>query len=562
MNMRHQRATNPSHPDNLLWDTVNRLKQLILLEKNILAIIAAYSVAIGLFALIVPLTVQELVNTFAVSIQPIMIVTLAGIMALALMCMAHFRVYQALAVENMIQRLYTRIALAMTDVLPRLNEETFHPRAANYFLEAEFLPRALVAMVADLFNVAVTGSIGMTILVLYHPYFLIFNGLLVGGFVLVLVVFGRGGFKITLKVSELNYEMLEWLQDVAQNLPHFKATASTSLLVKKTDRIVRDYVLARRTRSDILSRTQYRSAGIWQAIGHSSLIGLAGWLLAGGEITLGQFVAAEVIVGSLLAAMDTVARRMYAIYYAFTSFEQMATMFALPKEKEAEKLHVSIPSLGAYGGVRVTCKTVSFQAPDGSMAFEDFNLDVAPGEKVAIFSDSTAGKTALAHVLAGLYTPTQGIVRYNDIDLRYLSMESLGACRGLVLDSRLSLFSGTLEENITMGRPGITYEDIQWALQFVELEEVVDALPDGRQTVVTAGGKGFPSSYILRFLVARAIVTRPRVLIFDGTLHGMPPTIRELILKRLCSKEEPWSVIFVSNDPTLKAQVDRRIMLS
>ena len=561
MNMRLQHATTRSDQDDLLWSTINRLKQLILLEKNILAIIASYSVAIGLFALIVPLTVQELVNTFALSIQPIMILTLAGIMALSLMCMAHFRVYQALAVENMIQRLYTRIALAMTDLLPRLKEEAFHPRSANYFLEAEFLPRALVAMVADLFNVAVTGSIGMTILVFYHPYFLIFNGVLVGGFVLALIIFGRGGFKITLKVSELNYEMLEWLQDVAQNLPHFKATGSTSLLIRKTDRIVRDYVLARRTRSDILSRTQYRSAGIWQAIGHSSLIGLAGWLLAAGEITLGQFVAAEVIVGSLLAAMDTVARRMYAIYFAFTSFEQMAKMFALPQEKECEKLRVSIPDFSAQGGVRVTCKSVSFTVPDASAAFEHFNLDVEPGEKVAIFSDSTTGKTALAHVLAGLFTPTNGIVRYNDIDLRYLSMESLAACRGLVLDSRLSLFSGTLEENITMCRPGITYEDIQWALQFVELEEVVDALPDGRQTLVTAGGKGFPSSHILRLLVARAIVTRPRVLIFDGTLHGMPPTIRELILQRLCSKEEPWSVLFVSNDPTLKAQVDRRIML-
>jgi ABC-type molybdenum transport system ATPase subunit/photorepair protein PhrA len=79
---------------------------------------------------------------------------------------------------------------------------------------------------------------------------------------------------------------------------------------------------------------------------------------------------------------------------------------------------------------------------------------------------------------------------------------------------------------------------------------------------VAAGGQGFPSSFILRVFVARAIVTRPLVLIFDGTLHGMPATIRELIIQRLCSKEEPWSVIFVSNDPTLKAQVDRRIMLS
>jgi putative ABC transport system ATP-binding protein len=194
----HHTGTQVDQGD-LLWGTINRLKQFFLLEKQILAIIASYSVAIGLFSLIVPLTVQELVNTFALSIQPVMIMTLAGIMAVSLLFMATFRVFQALAVENMIQRLYTRIALGMTDLLPRLKEESFHPRSANYFLEAEFLPRALVALVADLFNVAVTGSIGMTILVLYHPYFLIFNGVLAGGFVLLLIVLGRGGFAITSK---------------------------------------------------------------------------------------------------------------------------------------------------------------------------------------------------------------------------------------------------------------------------------------------------------------------------------------------------------------------------
>ena len=138
---------------------------------------------------------------------------------------------------------------------------------------------------------------------------------------------------------------------------------------------------------------------------------------------------------------------MYAIYFAFTSLQRIAEIFALPKEVESEKLHVSIPDFGAYGGVRITCRHVSFAHPHAAPAFEDFTLDVEPGEKVAIFSDSTIGKTALAHVLAGLYTPTTGIVRYNDIDLRYLSMDSLGACRGLVLDSRLSVLGHPRREH-------------------------------------------------------------------------------------------------------------------
>ena len=66
---------------------------------------------------------------------------------------------------------------------------------------------------------------------------------------------------------------------------------------------------------------------------------------------------------------------------------------------------------------------------------------------------------------------------------------------------------------------------------------------------------------IMRILLARAILARPKVLIFDGILHDMSPAIRETILRRLCSKDEPWSVIFVSNDPNLTPHVDRRIIL-
>lgn len=74
-------------------------------------------------------------------------------------------------------------------------------------------------------------------------------------------------------------------------------------------------------------------------------------------------------------------------------------------------------------------------------------------------------------------------------------------------------------------------------------------------------GKLFTKSQILRILVARAIVTRPQLLIFDGTLHNMEPDLRQILLRRLCSKEEAWSVIFVTNDPSIGDYVDRRVML-
>lgn len=309
------------------WATLTRLTYLVGLEKRILGILLSYAVAIGLFSLIVPLTVQELVNTFAFAIQPIMIVTLAGIMLIGLLFIGAFKVLQARGVETLQQRIYTRVALAMTEHLPRLREEAFLPQHVNHFIEAELLTRAVVAMLIDAVNVVISGTIGMTILVMYHPYFLGYNVMLIGGFAFVVSIFGQGGFRITQRMSRLNYDVFNWLQDIAFNRLHFKATESMPLLLKRTDELVRAYVRVRQTKSDILSGRQYKSAVIWQAFGHSGMIGLGGWLLSVGDITLGQFVAAEVIVGTLILNLDTLARRMYAIFYVFTSLEELATFF-------------------------------------------------------------------------------------------------------------------------------------------------------------------------------------------------------------------------------------------
>ncbi len=542
------------------WTILARLNLLIGLERRILAIIASYAVVIGSFALIVPLTVQELVNTFAFAIQPIMIVTLVAIMLGALLLRGAFRGLQGRAVEILVQRIYTRLAVAFTEALPRFRENVFLPQHTNTFIEAELLPRALVAMLVDLINVFVSCMIGMTILIMYHPYFLGYNIFLITGFAFLLTFFGRGGLRITQRVSRLHYQTFHWLQDIGINRLHFKSTDSLPLLLKKTDALVQAYVMARKTRSDILSGGQYKSAVIFQAFAHSGMIGLGGWLLSLGDITLGQFVAAEVIVGTLLLNLDIVARRMYAAIYVATSLQELSALFDMPKEEVSGPIASWLPN-PTLQGVRLTCKDVSFASPDGPILFDHFNLEVLPGEKITVLTGTSKSKTSLALLLAGLYHPTSGVIRYNDIDLRDVSLNYVNRCRGLMLDSHPTLFDGTLEENVTLQRPSIHFADLSWALRFVELEEEIDAMPLGLETVVHGNGANLSRSQVLRILLARMIVTRPELLIFNGSLHNIDPTVRLTLLRRLCSKEEPWSIVFVSNDPEVGQLVERRVIL-
>lgn len=543
---------------NLFQAMLGHLGLLFRLERRILALIFSYSLAIGLFSLIVPLTVQELVNTFAFAIQPITIVTLAGVMVAALAFVGAFKTLQYYAVEVLERRVFARVTIAMTQQLPHLCFQGFKPRFANYFMETVLMQRALSVLLVDLINVVVGGAVGMTILVFYHPYFLLFDALLLLGFNVIFFMLSHGGLRTTIDMSHAKYETLHWVQEMSYNLLHFKATDSQPLLIKKTDQLVEKYVASRRARFTVLLR-QYVGSVAWQAIAHSGVLATAGWLLSIGQLTLGQLVAAEVVVSGLLINFDGVVKRMGHVYYFLTALAELNMFFTLPKDQDSATLSVPLPDPTVHG-IRVTCKDLSV-VHAGTPLFQNFHMEVTPGEKIGVYASTTVAKTALARVLAGLEPPTGGVIRYNGIDLRHLDLNAINRCRGFMLDSQLSLFEGTIEENIVLGRAYIPYSDVRWALRFTELEEEIDALPQGIKTHVRMPGKILAPTHILRILLARAILGRPQILIFDGIIHNMQPTMRETILRRLCSKDEPWSVIFVSNDPNLTSQVDRRIIL-
>ena len=554
----------PTYPQyqltRVLRDIFAHLTFLLKLERPMLGIIASYAVAIGLFLLCVPIAVQELVSTFSFAMEPRMIFTLTLFVASSLTGVAAFRVLQARAVETLQQRIYTRIAIGFTRLLPRLRDDTFAPQQAHRFMEADLLTRALVAMVADLFNVAVVGTIGVTMLMLFHPFFVLYILILILGFVGLLTLFGRGGFFITLEMSRLHYEIFGWIQNIAHNLPHLRAAGESPYLLERTDGLARNYARIRQRRSDTLTGRQYKAAALWQVVGHSGLLITAGLLVVDGQLTVGQFAAAEVLVGNLLINMDTLARRMVAMFFTFVSCREMAAVFSLPTEEEGAKEDVPVSQFGAFG-IRVTCRNISYTATDGATIFQNVSLEIAPGEKIAVLCGTNRAKTTLAKTLAGLHPPTSGFVRYNDMNLVEVKQQSISRVRGLVLDSHPTLLDGTLEDNITLGRPTIDYHDLQWALRFVELDGDIDAMPQGLHTTVSSLDTHLSTSQILRLLVARAIVTRPQLLIFDGTLHNMLPATRELLLRRLCAKDEPWSVVFISNDPTFSAHVDRRVSI-
>jgi len=522
-------------------------------ERSIVFLVFTYAVAVGLFSLIIPLTVQELVNTFAFSVSPVMVATLVGIMAGILFIVGIFRVLQFYASDMVERRVFVRMVISLARVLPQFKENTFRSNYINRFLETVFLQRAISGLFIDLVNIIVGGSIGMILLALYHPFFIFFDIALIFS-IIIIVILGKGGLRRTIYMSEAKYEVFHWFQGVAGNLFQFKATNCSEYILHHADKLAADYVEARKSRFGVLVR-QYMGSLFLQVILHAGLLGTAGWLLSQDELTLGQLVAAEVIITSLLLKIDSVVKRSYVIYYFFTALAELDHLLALPKDKTLEGLDISIPKSDPRG-LHLKCGKLN-GTKDSEQLSKEFGFEASPGEKLALICPTEFARHHLAKTLAGLEQPSKCVVRYNGVDLKNLSPNQIGTQRGILFGRRFTLFEGTIAENITMGRPGIESKDLLWALAVTELDKDLEEMPLGLETLVLDGDKALTPNQRLRVLLARAIITRPSLLILDGAIHQVPMHTREPLLHRLSSSDCPWTLIIVTTDPKIKEYVQR-----
>ena len=527
-------------------------------ERSIIFPVFTYAIAVGLFSLIIPLTVQELVNTFAFSVSPVMVVTLVGMMAGILFFVGIFKVLQFYASDMMERRVFVRMVLYLARVLPQFKEITFRSNYINRFFETVLLQRAVSNFFVDLINVVVGGLIGMILLVLYHPFFIIFDIALVVS-ILIIAILGKGGLRKTIYLSEAKYDVLHWFQGVGENLFQFKATNCADFILHNANKLAADYVEARKSRFSVLVR-QYMGSIFLQVILHTTLLGTAGWLLSKDQLTLGQLVAAEVVIAGLLLNMHSVVKRFYVIYYFFTSLVELDHLFSLPKDKTSEGLGFTIPKSDPRG---LNLKYIRLNGEGGSKAASNkTGFETHSGEKLALICPTETERHHLAKTLAGLEEHSKSFVSYNGVDLKNLSSNQIGSQRGILFGRRFTLFEGTIAENITMGRPDIKSKDILWALTVTELDKDLQSMALGLETLVLDGGNALNSSQRLRVLLARAIVTRPSLLILDGALHEIPEKIRGPLLKRLNSNDCPWTLIIVTTDRNIKNNVERCLSLN
>jgi subfamily B ATP-binding cassette protein HlyB/CyaB len=187
--------------------------------------------------------------------------------------------------------------------------------------------------------------------------------------------------------------------------------------------------------------------------------------------------------------------------------------------------------------------------------YQDLNFTIQPGQAIAIMGPSGCGKSTLGKLLQAFHLPTQGRIKLDGVDIRYLSANELRSHFGIV-PQETTLFSGTIYQNLAYANPNASFEEIVNAARLAEIHDAIEALPEGYQTEIGERGAGLSGGQKQRIAIARALLKKPRVMIFDEATASLDPHTAEQIAKTVNKLKSQVTMLFVSHGLPSALQVD------
>ncbi|WP_020526806.1 peptidase domain-containing ABC transporter [Flexithrix dorotheae] len=540
---------------------ISRLFNLLNAEKRDILYIYFYSIIIALISLALPIGVQSIIEMISGGVIFNSIVWLIGFVIIAILIAGVLQVIQYSLVEVLERRIFVKAAFEFSFRIPKIRSEAilneYAPELMNRFFDILTIQKGLPKLLIDVTGSALQIVFGIILLSFYHPFFVLFGIILMLTLTLVFYFTGPKGLKTSLIESKYKYKVAHWLEEVARTLYAFKIAGSTSLPMQKMDGYVNNYLQYRKKHFQVLM-TQFISIVGFKTIVTGGLLIIGSYLVIDRQITLGQFVATEIVIILILSAVEKLILSLKTVYDVLTAVEKIGQVTDLKLERKGG---IVLPK-GGFKGMKVDIKNLSYKYPGSSeYAIKDINLSIAAGERICLAGYNSSGKNTLAQVITGLLESYEGGIRMNGISLRDINVNSM---RDLVAKNVTNedIFEGSILENISMGNPKVTYDDMMWALDNVGLADMVSSLPDGIMTSMVSGGKKFAKSVAIKLILARCIAEKPQLLILNDELIDLEKSDRVKILGFLMDKKNPWTLVCVSNDPMMLAGCNRVVILN
>lgn len=534
-----------------------KILELLSLDKKDVSSIYAFAILAGILSLAMPLGIQTIIGFVMAGSLSTSIVILIVLVVAAVLLLGLLQVRQLQVTEKIQQKLFVRYSLEFADRLPKMNIEKldayYLPELVNRFFDTVSLQKAVEKLLLDVPAAIIQIFFGLILLSMYHPVFIGFGAVLTLIVYLIMRYTLPAGFQASIEASDQKFATASWLEEMARVIKSFKYSRGTKLNIRKTDGIVTKYLDARTSYFKVLL-TQYWSLILFKVVITAAMLIVGAILLVDQQINIGQFIAADIVIISIIASVEKLILNMDKVYDLLTSVEKLSKI----TESEIEK-HGTVILSDTAKGVSLLFENVGFTYGNNSKALEGLSLNIDPGDKICIMGESGSGKSTILRLLTGAFNNFTGSILLDGIPLGNYNLNSVRSQTGILL-SQQDIFHGTIWENITMGSEEISYEEVTDLVNRCGLTSFVQSLPQGYDTVLDPTGKRLNSKIRQDILLLRALLGKKRLLLLEEPLNFLEKTYKHNIQDYIFS-EENVTVIIATNDVETAARCNKIVYL-
>ena len=394
---------------------------------------------------------------------------------------------------------------------------------------------------------------------------------LIGGFAMGLVPIGFlilsliVGFIFRKKIDQASknssmasYKKMGLMVETVENSENIKATGAGFNILNNWNRLTQEAVdddIEIRHYSDMSS---YITAFL-QQLSYIAIVSLGAYLVAeNGTITMGALIAMTILSGRILQPIAQLPNQFVQLGKASLAVKDLDRIYQLASDNEG----ITRPLSPYLDTTNIRCQDIAFGYSENSNVISVAQLNIKQGEKVAILGAIGSGKSTFLKILAGLYKPTKGFVYLDGIDMQLIKRDFLTENMSY-LPQTTKLFAGTLRDNLIFGMIGISDEQIIEAAKLTGLIGLINALPNGLDTVVPEGGESVSGGQKQLIALTRMIVANKKIILLDEPTASMDEGTERQIISMLHQKLSPeQTMVVVTHKPIVLNMVDRIIVLT
>lgn len=520
-----------------------RLYALMQPERRDLYVVLAYAVAVGLLSLATPLAVQSLFNTvaFGTVLQPLLV--LGVLLMAALAASALIRVFELVVIELIARRIFVRTAQDFSRRVPLVRRDKTTSgtlsKLVNRFYDVVVVEKSVTEILFDGLTSALQIALGLLLLAVYHPYLLVFDIVLVVAFAGIIFGLGRRAVATAVKESKMKHEVAAWIEDVALTPLMGGGWTGRVYAHRRADSLLQGWLQARSEHFSIVTR-QFGGVLLLQVFASGLLVLLGGFLVLQGQLSLGQLVAAEVVMTLTVSSLAKIGKLLAKLYDLLAALDKLGSVIDRP----------SVDRGGELLPMRPEGMALDIRHPF-------MRLSISPSERVAVAGADIVDALGVVTWLSGLSPMGDGKLAFDGLDSRVL--DPAAVADQMVVLERGELFPGSIRDNVALGDPSVSNGEVRDALSTVGLGDLEERFADGLDQVV--GRESEPLSEYQAVLVqlARAIALSPRLVVVDRVLDGLPPLLRNRSLDVLLDTRRTWTVLCVTDHPDVLERFSRKV---